>query len=53
MLLSSEALSKLQIIILLFQELGFDYTSSSPSEIDHDVLFREGETREVIYLVQN
>ncbi|KAF4528253.1 hypothetical protein B566_EDAN014143 [Ephemera danica] len=27
------------------QELGFDYSGTSPSNIDHDVLFREGETR--------
>jgi homoserine acetyltransferase len=33
--------------VFCLQELGFDYTSTSPSEINHDVLFREGETRNV------
>ncbi|XP_059490557.1 protein misato homolog 1 [Neocloeon triangulifer] len=28
------------------QELAFDYTATAPSEINHDVLFREGETRQ-------
>ncbi|CAB3388170.1 Hypothetical predicted protein [Cloeon dipterum] len=27
------------------QESGFDYSSTAPSEINHDILFREGETR--------
>jgi len=29
------------------QELGFDYKATTPSDINHDVLFREGETRQV------
>lgn len=29
------------------QELGFDYAATTPSDINHDVLFREGETQDV------